>query len=61
MKYADLHMHTNHSDGVCDIEDVIIDAKNHGLKVIAITDHDTVNHYDEIYKYGKKHNMKNCD
>ncbi len=58
MKYADLHMHTNHSDGVCDIEDVIIDAKNHGLKVIAITDHDTVNHYDEIYKYGKKHNMK---
>ena len=41
-----------------DIEDVIIDAKNHGLKVIAITDHDTVNHYDEIYKYGKKHNMK---
>ena len=50
MKYADLHMHTNHSDGVCEIKDVLKDAKAHGLEVISITDHDTINHYDEIFK-----------
>lgn len=54
MKYADLHMHTNHSDGVCEIKDVLKDAKAHGLEVISITDHDTINHYDEIFKEAKK-------
>lgn len=27
MIYADLHVHTNHSDGVCEIEDVLTQAK----------------------------------
>lgn len=58
MKYADLHIHTNHSDGVCEIEDVLRDAKNHGLEVISITDHDTVDHYDEIYSLAKNINIK---
>lgn len=58
MKYADLHIHTNHSDGVCEISDVLIDAKNHGLKVISITDHDTINHYDDIFTLAEKINIK---
>lgn len=58
MKYADLHIHTNHSDGVCEIADVLIDAKKHGLKVISITDHDTINHYDDIFTMAEKINIK---
>lgn len=27
MIYADLHVHTNHSDGVCEIKDVLDRAK----------------------------------
>lgn len=58
MKYADLHMHTNHSDDVCEIKDVLKDAKAHGLEVISITDHDTINHYDEIFKEATKIGLK---
>lgn len=54
MIYADLHVHTNHSDGVCEIKDVLENAAKKGIKAIAITDHDTTNHYDEIYSYGEK-------
>ncbi|TCP90095.1 hypothetical protein EDC44_14318 [Cricetibacter osteomyelitidis] len=51
MIYADLHVHTNHSDGVCEIKDVLQKAFNNGIKTLAITNHDTINHYDEIFKY----------
>ncbi|WP_439234772.1 PHP domain-containing protein [Lonepinella koalarum] len=54
MIYADLHVHTNHSDGVCEIEDVLANAKSKGIKTISITDHDTTNHYDAIFEQGKR-------
>lgn len=54
MIYADLHVHTNHSDGVCEITDVLENAASNGIKTIAITDHDTINHYDEIFREGKR-------
>ncbi len=54
MIYADLHVHTNHSDGVCEIKDVLENAFRNGIKTIAITDHDTTNHYDEIYREGER-------
>ena len=38
MVYADLHVHTNYSDGTHSIEEVIRLAKNRGIKVVAITD-----------------------
>lgn len=41
-KWADLHIHTNKSDGTYTTEEVFIHAKNEGLSVISITDHDTV-------------------
>lgn len=50
MIYADLHVHTNHSDGVCEIDDVLNRAANNGIKTIAITDHDTTHHWEEIKK-----------
>ncbi len=37
---ADLHCHTRLSDGSMGIDDLIILAKNRGIKKIAITDHD---------------------
>lgn len=39
---VDLHIHTIASDGTFTPEEVILEAKNRGLKAIAITDHDTV-------------------
>nr|WP_072536373.1 PHP domain-containing protein [Anaerococcus mediterraneensis] len=58
MKYADLHMHTNYSDGDYDIEDVIKMAKEAGLKIIAITDHDRCDHYDKIKSLGDKYGIR---
>ena len=40
---ADVHMHTNYSDGTGSVEDVLKFAENYTpLDVIAITDHDTI-------------------
>jgi len=50
MIYADLHTHTAYSDGTHSIEEVLILAKERGIKAIAITDHDTVFHYDQVKK-----------
>lgn len=54
MIYADLHVHTNHSDGVCEIREVLSRAKEKGIKAIAITDHDTVDQFDEIKEIGNE-------
>lgn len=43
MKYADLHIHTNASDGLLSPEEVIWWANKIKLKAISITDHDTIN------------------
>lgn len=42
MKYIDLHVHTNCSDGTLTPEEVIDSALKLNLRAIAITDHDTV-------------------
>lgn len=55
--YADLHMHTNYSDGVFEIEEVIKKAKYAGLKCIAITDHDTFSHYSKVKDLGEKYDV----
>ena len=53
MVYADLHVHTAYSDGIHSIEETIKLAKEKGIKVIAITDHDTVFHFKEVQYAGK--------
>ena len=45
---ADLHIHSTVSDGGDTIEELITIAKNKGLDVIAITDHDTMSHIVKI-------------
>jgi len=42
MGRADLHLHTNFSDGLDSPHDIVLDASQRELNVIAITDHDTL-------------------
>ncbi len=47
MKYADLHLHTQFSDGTFTPKELVAHAVQHGLAAIALTDHDTVEGCDE--------------
>ena len=42
MKFADLHLHTQFSDGTFTPEELVLHAQKSGLSGIALTDHDTV-------------------
>jgi predicted metal-dependent phosphoesterase TrpH len=42
MKFADLHLHTQFSDGTFTPEELVLRAQQGGLACIALTDHDTV-------------------
>ena len=42
---VDLHIHSNCSDGELSPEELIQDAKNKNYKLIAISDHNTINAY----------------
>jgi predicted metal-dependent phosphoesterase TrpH len=42
MKFADLHLHTQFSDGTFSPEELVAQARRHDLAAIALTDHDTV-------------------
>jgi len=42
MKFADLHLHTQFSDGTFSPTELVQHAVQHGLSAIALTDHDTV-------------------
>lgn len=43
----DLHAHSNHSDGLDSPTELIDNAQKAGVKILAITDHDTVSSWDE--------------
>ena len=40
--YADLHLHTVASDGTRTLDELLVRAKEHGLRAIAVTDHDVI-------------------
>lgn len=48
MRRADLHIHSNVSDGIKSITEIIQMAKTAKLDAIAITDHDTLSHFNQI-------------
>ncbi len=54
---ADLHVHTNASDGTDSPQEVISEAAGLGLKYLAITDHDTVEGVKPAMEAGKKLNI----
>lgn len=47
MGKADLHIHTNASDGDCTPQEILQKALDKGLETIAITDHDTIKGYKD--------------
>lgn len=48
MRYADLHLHTYHSDGTRSPREVIDVAREHGIEIVAISDHDNIAAFFEI-------------
>lgn len=50
--HIDLHIHSNYSaDGKQSISEIIESTKNKGFDVIAITDHDTLDAYNELFEF----------
>ena len=58
MVYADLHCHSNYSDGVHSLEEVFRFQSERGTKVVAITDHDTVFHFQNIKQAASQYGIK---
>lgn len=55
---ADLHIHSNFSDGLLSPEEIVRKARDEGLTVISITDHDIVDGIDSATAEGKKMGIK---
>jgi predicted metal-dependent phosphoesterase TrpH len=47
-QYANLHLHTTHSDGCYTPEEVVRIAKKEGYHAVSVTDHDTISGWDEF-------------
>ncbi|WP_269619136.1 PHP domain-containing protein [Zhongshania sp. BJYM1] len=47
---VDLHTHTTASDGGLSPEELILRAKERGVQLLAVTDHDTIDGYDDIVR-----------
>jgi hypothetical protein len=57
-KRMDLHIHTTMSDGAYTPKEVIDEAYENGVQIISITDHDTVEAYDQnLIDYAKSKNI----
>ena len=48
MKYCDLHVHSDHSDGTCTVAQLLKLAEEANLSAIALTDHNSVSGLPEI-------------
>lgn len=58
MRKADLHLHTNKSDGQFSVEELIKLAKAAELDIISITDHDTIDAIQEAIEIGKHYGIE---
>ncbi len=54
MSEIDLHTHSTASDGTLSPEELVTEAKNLGLKALALTDHDTTNGLEQAWQAGQK-------
>ena len=55
--YANLHLHSTHSDGVYSPTELVRVAKEEGYEAVAITDHDTASAYPELVEACKKEGL----
>jgi len=51
LKNIDLHIHTVHSDGQHTVSEILTQCEKIGLLLISITDHDSVNAYEELNNF----------
>ena len=51
---VDLHIHTSHSDGFYSPTEIVKKAKEKGIELISITDHDNLSAIDEATQAGKE-------
>ena len=56
--YANLHLHSTHSDGVYTPAELVRIAKKEGYKALAISDHDTGSAYPELVKACREEGME---
>lgn len=54
----DLQLHSNFSDGYLSPAELVKFAKSKGVRVAALTDHNTTAGLDDFFKNAKKHNIK---
>lgn len=54
----ELHAHTTYSDGLLTPQQLVVAAKNAGVKAIAITDHDTISGWDEAIAAAKTYQIE---
>ena len=47
-KYVDMHSHSTYSDGTCSVGEILELAEKRNLAILAITDHNVVDAYDDI-------------
>ncbi len=52
--WIDLHLHTNYSDGLLTPSQVVIKAKEAGLRAVGIVDHDTIDGIAEAVETGSR-------
>lgn len=55
---ADLHCHTTCSDGSLSPKEIILLAKNNGLQGLSITDHDSINAYEQAIPEANKEGIQ---
>ena len=51
MSKFDLHLHSSNSDGSASVKELVETVIQSGIKIFALTDHDTVNGVNEVEKY----------
>lgn len=51
---TDLHIHSYYSDGTMSPQEIVEEAKNRGLEIISITDHDVLDSYEEVKAEAEK-------
>lgn len=56
--FADIHVHSNASDGTCSPTELVLLAKEKGLSGLSITDHDTTLAYQEAIPAAQKIGLK---
>lgn len=56
--FADLHVHTRHSDGSLTVEEVLSLARERGMRAIAVSDHDDVGGVEAAVEAGPRHGVE---